>query len=99
MPAWTRPATWWPPTTTSPTWQTTLPTSLRSDARWVGLMGSARHAPPHIEPLRAMGFDDGQIDRIQRPIGIDIGSHTPAEIALATLAGLVADRNNRTVTV
>jgi molybdenum cofactor synthesis domain-containing protein len=76
-----------------------LAASLRSDARWVGLMGSARHAPPHIEPLRAMGFDDGQIDRIQRPIGIDIGSHTPAEIALATLAGLVADRNNRTVTV
>jgi molybdopterin adenylyltransferase len=76
-----------------------LADALRSDARWIGLMGSARHAPPHVEPLRAMGFDDAQIDRIHRPIGIDIGSHTPAEIALATLAGLVADRNDRTVTV
>jgi len=73
--------------------------ALRSDARWIGLMGSARHAAPHVEPLRAMGFDDDQIARIHRPIGIDIGSHTPAEIALATLAGLVADRNDRTVTV
>lgn len=76
-----------------------LAAALRSDARWIGLMGSARHAPPHVEPLRAMGFDDDQIDRIHRPIGLDIGSHTPAEIALATLAGLVADRNDRTVTI
>lgn len=76
-----------------------LAEALRSDARWIGLMGSARHAPPHLEALRDRGFDDREIARIERPIGIDIGSTTPPEIALATLAGLVADRNGRQVRV
>ncbi len=76
-----------------------LAEALRSDARWIGLMGSARHTPPHIEALRDRGFSDREIARIERPIGIDIGSHTPPEIALATLAGLIADRNGRHVSV
>lgn len=76
-----------------------LGAALRSDARWIGLMGSKRHTPPHIEALRERGFPDREIARIERPIGLDLGSHTPAEIALATLAGLLADRNDREVTV
>jgi xanthine/CO dehydrogenase XdhC/CoxF family maturation factor len=32
---------------------------------------------------------------VHRPIGLNIGSRTPAEIAVATLAGLIADRNGR----
>jgi xanthine/CO dehydrogenase XdhC/CoxF family maturation factor len=32
---------------------------------------------------------------VHRPIGLNIGSHTPPEIAVATLAGLIADRNGR----
>ena len=76
-----------------------LAEALRSDARWLGLMGSPRHTPPHIEGLRDLGFDDDEIARIERPIGLDLGSHTPAEIALATLAGLLADRNDREVAV
>lgn len=70
--------------------------ALGTPARWIGLMGSRRHEPPHVEPLRARGFSDDDIGRIHRPIGLDIGSRTPPEIALATLAGLVADRNGRT---
>ena len=34
--------------------------------------------------------------RVHRPIGLDIGSRAPAEIAVSTLAGLLADRNGRT---
>ncbi|MDX1622064.1 MAG: XdhC family protein [Nitriliruptorales bacterium] len=68
---------------------------LRTPARWIGLMGSPRHTPPHIEPLEAQGFADDEIERIQRPIGLNIGSKTPPEIAIATLAGLIADRNDR----
>lgn len=37
------------------------------------------------------------IERVQRPIGLDIGSHTPAEIALSVLAELIADRNGRSL--
>lgn len=76
-----------------------LAEALRSSARWIGLMGSPRHTPPHIDGLRARGFDDDAIARIERPIGLDLGSKTPSEIALATLAGLLADRNGRQVTV
>ena len=32
---------------------------------------------------------------VHRPIGLNIGSKTPAEIAISTLAGLIADRNRR----
>jgi xanthine/CO dehydrogenase XdhC/CoxF family maturation factor len=63
--------------------------------RWIGVMGSVRHAPPHVEALRQLGADEAEIARVHRPIGLNIGSKTPAEIALATLAGLVADRNHR----
>ena len=68
---------------------------LDTPARYLGLMGSRRHEPPHVVPLKERGVDDERIARIRRPIGLDIGSHTPPEIALATLAGLVADRNAR----
>lgn len=69
--------------------------ALRTNARWIGLMGSKRHAPPHIDGLRDAGWDEDDIARIHRPIGLDIGSHTPAEIAVSTIAGLLADRNDR----
>jgi molybdenum cofactor synthesis domain-containing protein len=68
---------------------------LRSDARWLGLMGSARHAGPHEDGLRERGWADDDVDRIERPVGLDIGSKTPPEIALSVLAGIVADRQGR----
>ena len=73
-----------------------LADALRATTRWIGVMGSLRHTAPHIEALRNKGFDDTEIARIHRPIGLDIGSHSPAEIAVATVAGLLADRNGRT---
>lgn len=43
--------------------------------------------------LQDLGVPDGDIARIHRPVGLNIGSRTPPEIAIATLAGLIADRN------
>ncbi len=68
---------------------------LASHARYLGLMGSARHTGPHVEGLRERGRSDAEIARIERPIGLDIGSKTPPEIALSVLAGLVADRQGK----
>lgn len=68
---------------------------LAGSTRWVGVMGSARHTAPHVEALRNRGFAEADIARVHRPIGLDIGSHTPAEIAVSTAAGLLADRNGR----
>jgi xanthine dehydrogenase accessory factor len=69
--------------------------ALASPARWVGIMGSPRAEPPHVQALALLGVDPGEVARVQRPIGLNIGSKTPPEIAIATLAGLIADRNQR----
>jgi xanthine dehydrogenase accessory factor len=69
--------------------------ALASPARWVGVMGNPKHPAPHIPALAALGVPAEEIARVHRPIGLNIGSRTPAEIALATVAGLIADRNGR----
>lgn len=69
--------------------------ALDGDPRWVGVMGNPRHPGPHVEALRELGLPPERIDRVHRPVGLNIGSRTPAEIAIATLAGLIADRNHR----
>jgi xanthine dehydrogenase accessory factor len=69
--------------------------ALALPARWIGVMGSPRHAAPHLAALRSLEVSEEDIARVHRPIGLNIGSHTPAEIAVATLAGLLADRNGR----
>lgn len=63
--------------------------------RWLGIMGSPRHVGPHVAALQEQGLDEAAIASVHRPIGLDIGSKEPAEIALATLAGLLADRAGR----
>ncbi|MFA9444948.1 XdhC family protein [Egicoccus sp. AB-alg6-2] len=68
---------------------------VRARPRWIGIMGSPRHQGPHGDALRAQGVDEALIATVRRPIGLDIGSKAPAEIALSTLAGLLADRNGR----
>jgi len=68
---------------------------LAQPARWVGVMGSPRHTAPHVAALQARGTPDADIARVHRPIGLDIGSRSPAEIAIATVAGLLADRAGR----
>jgi len=69
--------------------------ALARPARWIGVMGNPRHEGPHIAALTALGVAPEEIARVHRPIGLDIGSKAPAEIAVSTLAGLLADRNGR----
>ena len=68
---------------------------LETPARWVGVMGSPRHTAPHVAALQERGVDAQAIARVHRPIGLDIGSRSPAEIAVSTVAGLLADRAGR----
>jgi xanthine dehydrogenase accessory factor len=69
--------------------------ALAADVRWIGVLGNPRHPGPHAEMLRELGVPAAEIARVHRPIGLNIGSRTPPEIAIATLAGLLADRNDR----
>ena len=69
---------------------------VTASPRWIGIMGNPRHEGPHVAALRAQGLDDEAIATVRRPIGIDLGkTKAPAEIALSTLAELVASRNGR----
>ena len=65
---------------------------LPKDPRFIGLVGSRRHTGHHLEALRARGVAEAVIERIQSPVGLDVGARTPQEIALSILAGLVAVR-------
>jgi xanthine dehydrogenase accessory factor len=69
--------------------------ALARPARWIGVMGNPRHEGPHVAALAALGVPPQEVARVHRPIGLDIGSKAPAEIAVSTLAGLLADRNGR----
>jgi xanthine dehydrogenase accessory factor len=69
--------------------------ALAVGARWVGIMGNPRIEGPHVAALTELGVAEDEISKVHRPIGINIGSRTPPEIAIATIAGLIADRNGK----
>jgi molybdopterin adenylyltransferase len=68
---------------------------LRLPSRYVGVMGSARHAAPHLEALGRLGIAEEETVRVRTPVGLDLGARSPQEIALSILAELVAVRNGR----
>jgi xanthine/CO dehydrogenase XdhC/CoxF family maturation factor len=74
---------------------TALRDVLAYPVRWVGVLGNPRHEGPHVRLLTELEVSEEDIARVHRPVGLNIGSRTPAEIAIATLAGLIADRNAR----
>ncbi len=74
---------------------TTLAHVLRSQAGFVGVMGSRRHVGPYLDELRGMGLGEEDLERIRSPLGLDLGGRTPEEIALSIAAGLVAARHGR----
>ena len=70
---------------------------LKTPAHYIGVVGSRRKAKLTRETLRGEGFSDEQLDRIITPIGLEIGSETPAEIAISIAAQLILVRANRLV--
>ena len=67
-----------------------LLSALASDAFYVGALGSRKTQEARRERLAAAGCSPAALDRIRGPIGLPIGAKTPEEIALATLAEVVA---------
>ncbi len=67
--------------------------ALKSDAFYIGALGSPRTSAKRRIRLGLFDLTPEQIDRLQAPAGIPIGSHTPAEIALSMLAEVVARRS------
>jgi xanthine dehydrogenase accessory factor len=63
-----------------------LMVALRSEAFYVGSLGSRRSHAARLGRLRAAGLNDAETGRIHAPVGLDIGAHSPAEIAVAIMA-------------
>ena len=67
--------------------------ALRSDAFYVGAIGSRANAARRRKRLQLFELTDAQLERLHGPIGLYIGSKTPAEIAVSILAEMTAVKN------
>ncbi|MCD2262222.1 XdhC family protein [Dietzia aurantiaca] len=73
----------------------TLSLALQLDVAYVGAMGSRRSDRDRRAALRDAGVDDESLARLHSPIGLGLGSVTPAEVAVSILAEVIAVRERR----
>ena len=69
--------------------------ALKTDAFYVGAMGSSRTSAKRRERLLDLDVTAAELDRLRAPIGLPIGSKTPPEIAVAIVAEITAVRQRR----
>jgi xanthine dehydrogenase accessory factor len=70
--------------------------AVRTDARYIGLLGSRRKTVLIDEMLREAGIADARVSAIHAPVGLDLGGRTPAEIALSVMAEITQLRHGGT---
>tara|TARA_R110000868_G_scaffold28525_6_gene106890 strand:- start:23586 stop:24299 length:714 start_codon:yes stop_codon:yes gene_type:complete len=63
-----------------------LEVALKSDAFYIGALGSRKTHAGRVARLTDAGFSEAEIARIHAPVGLNIGSISPAEIAVSILA-------------
>ncbi|MEP4147962.1 MAG: XdhC family protein [Halioglobus sp.] len=68
--------------------------ALETSAWYVGALGSMRTTQKRKERLTALGLSSDAINKLHAPVGLDIGSKTPIEIAVAIMAQLTQLRRN-----
>jgi xanthine dehydrogenase accessory factor len=72
--------------------KTVLMQALRTEAAYIGMIGSRRKRDHIFNALLKQGFTEADLKRVRSPIGLDIGAETPEEIALSIVAELAQAR-------
>lgn len=70
-----------------------LAVALQSKAFYVGALGSLKNQQARLRRLQQRNLSVDQLARLHGPVGLDIGSRTPAEIAIAIMAALIEKRS------
>jgi len=71
--------------------------AVRTDARYIGMIGSKRKVLSTYKALEAEGFRAEEFERVFAPMGVEIGALSPEEIAVSITAELIAVRRNAAV--
>jgi xanthine dehydrogenase accessory factor len=66
--------------------------ALKTDACYIGLIGSRRKREVLAQTLTSEGYPPDTIERLKIPVGLDIGAETPSEIAVSIVAQLIESR-------
>ena len=69
--------------------------ALKSDAGYIGMIGSRRKRDMLYRELRAQGASNEQLAEVRCPIGLDIGAQTPEEIAVSVVAEMIQFKAER----
>lgn len=73
-----------------------LEEALKTDAAYIGVMGSRRTHADRDQRLRERGITEAQRARLASPIGLDLGTSTPEETAISICAEIIAQRTGAT---
>jgi len=66
--------------------------AVKTDARYLGMIGSKRKVLSVYQALEREGFAPELFDRVNAPVGLEIGALTPEEIAVSIAAELISVR-------
>jgi xanthine dehydrogenase accessory factor len=68
--------------------------AARTDARYIGMIGSKRKVLSVYKALEKEGYRPEEFERVYAPMGLEIGALSPEEIAISIVAELIAVRRN-----
>jgi len=68
--------------------------AVRTEARYIGMIGSKRKVLSIYHALEREGYAASEFERVHAPVGLDIGALMPEEIAVSIVAELIAVRRN-----